>query len=129
MKKRIISVLLFLVVVMCLTACGKTPADYVVYDEVTTIAREVKDNPDYQLPEEYTARYEDENNRIAIITKIVGIQGYYEAKYDMTQETPKLLEFEYKYNVVFIGAVILFAIMVICFICFLAACIYLMVNG
>lgn len=37
MKKRKISVLLFLVVVMCLTACGETPSEYDVGYVITII--------------------------------------------------------------------------------------------
>lgn len=111
MKKRIISVLSFLMLVLCLTGCSTriTPQHI---EELTAIATEVKNNPNYQMPEGYTLEYADntKNNRIVIKTDDfddVGMADCVEATFDITQEEVDLLSIEEEFDSIVIVTVII----------------------
>ena len=101
MKKKIILFLSFLVIAMCLTGCS-TKVTREKIEEMTEIAQNIKDTPNYELPEGYT--YNNAGNR-KNDGRIIISTGYEHntndilcITFDISQEKVKYTEIEASYN-------------------------------
>ncbi len=97
MKKKIIFVLSFLMMVLCLTGCGSTNVTPDEIRKITEIAQNIKDNPNYELPEGYI--YESANNnqngQIVISTNEEHDKFFtLHLTFDITKEKVELLKVE-----------------------------------
>lgn len=117
MKKRIISILAFLLMAVCLTGCATTQVSLERIEEFTTIAESIKNGPSYTLPVGFTFEQENntQNGRIVIETVDESNKKYTQrAIFDMTQEEVKLEKIEVDYSGALFNAVwITFAIMML----------------
>lgn len=95
MKKQIILVLSFLIMILCLTGCSqqKTISGEKV-DEMTEIANGVVNQKGYVLPEGYTVAYTDNttNARITITDNTNKPEVYYEIVFDISKEEIEIVE-------------------------------------
>lgn len=101
MKKRIVSILTFLLIAICLTGCANTRISTARIQEFTEIAQNIKDNPNYTLPEGFTFKPETktQNGRIVITVKGETNKKYLQkATFDMTQEKVQLEKIEEDYS-------------------------------
>lgn len=123
MKKRRISILTFtlLLIAICLTGCAKVQISTARIQEFTEVAENIKDNPNYILPEGFTVKQEStaNNDRIVIMAKgETNKKKEQKATFNMTGEKPVLEKIE-EYNSaeedqkLICYAVICFAIIVI----------------
>lgn len=106
MKKRIISILTFLLIVVCLTGCGNAQVTPTRIEEFTKVAQNIKDNPNYVLPDGFTfePETETENGRIVITaTSETNKKRVQKATFDMTQEEPQLEKIEESFSTYTIG--------------------------
>lgn len=101
MKKKIILFLSFLVIAVCLTGCS-TKVTREKIEEMTEIAQNIKDTPNYELPEGYT--YNNVDNRKndgRIIINTGGEHNEHDTMsitFDISQEKVKYTEIKASYN-------------------------------
>lgn len=130
MKRRIISVLTFLLIVVCLTGCStRITADRL--EEFTEIAENIKKGSAnvYTLPEGFTFEYEDgtQTGRIVITAKGEADDSYTQrATFDITQEEVQLEEIEEDFSsevlaAVYIAVVIMVILWAVISLCRVAA--------
>ena len=119
MKKKIIFVLSFLMMVLCLTGCGSTNVTPDEIREITEIAQNYKDIVGYELPDGYTCELVDNkrNDQIVIKTQEKACaSNILSLTFDITQEKVQLLNvednYEYEY---FVEACILFFVCILAF--------------
>lgn len=102
MKKRIISILVFLLIAVCLTGCATEQVSPKRIKEFTTIAENIKNDPNYTLPEGFTFKQENntQNGRIVIATEGETNKKHTQrAFFDITQEEVQLEKIEVDYFV------------------------------
>lgn len=118
MKKRIISVLAFLLIVLSLTGCS-TRITSERMQEFTQIAESIKNDPNYVLPDGFTFEHEEgnQNGRIVITVKGEKDESYTQrATFDITQEEVQLEKVEEDFSSKVISAVGLTVIVFLFFI-------------
>lgn len=92
MKKKIILVLSFLMVAMCLTGCSAT-IEGTELEKITEIANHVVNEKNYTLPEGYTVSYPDNTTNARIkIKKSLNDDIYLYLTFDTSQDENKLTE-------------------------------------
>ncbi len=118
MKKKIIFVLSFLMMVLCLTGCGSTNVTPDEIREITEIAQNYKDIVGYELPEGYTCELADNkrNNQIVIETdEKTNVNHILYLTFDITKEKVQLLNIRDNYSVeyVYIGIITILLFLVV----------------
>lgn len=125
MKKQIILVLSFLIMILCLTGCTneKTISGEKV-DEMTEIANGVVNQKGYVLPEGYTVAYTDNttNARITITDNTNNPKVYYEIVFDISKEEIEIVEISVEsdlantiiFTIVFLAFVIVVSVYAVC---------------
>lgn len=97
MKKRIFSILTFLLMAVCLVGCGVAQVSEERRKEFIEVAENIKNNPKYQLPEGFTFCQENntKNGRIVVIAKEEENEDHIQrATLDITQEEVQLEKIE-----------------------------------
>lgn len=125
MKKQIILVLSFLIMILCLTGCTnqKTISGEKV-DEMTEIANGVVNQKGYVLPEGCTVAYTDNttNARITITDNTNNPKVYYEIVFDVSKEEIEIVEISVESDlaniiistIVFLAFVIVVSVYAVC---------------
>ncbi len=118
MKKKIIFVLSFLMLVLCLTGCGSTNVTPDEIRKITEIAQNYKDIVGYELPDGYTCKIADNkrNDQIVIETKEKTDKNHtLYLTFDITKEEVQLLNIETSYaNSAIVALQIIVIILVLC---------------
>lgn len=116
MKKKIILFLSFLVIAMCLTGCS-TKVTREKIEEMTEIAQNIKDTPNYELPEGYTYNNVDNRKNDGRIIISTGCEHNKEdtlcITFDISQEKVKYTEIKASYNSELVLTTIIFIIICI----------------
>lgn len=92
MKKKIILLLSFLMIAICLTGCSKYVIEGEKIQEITEIANNVISKKAYKLPEGYEVSFPDEttNSQIKIRDKTISQYKVLDVFFDVTKENVEL---------------------------------------
>lgn len=117
MKKKIIFILSFLVIAMCLAGCSTNVTREKV-EEMTEIAQNIKDNLNYELPKGYT--YENADNTKNDGRIVISCEDNVDTlsiTFDISQNEVKYIAIKNDYDSV-VSSIIVFAV-IICVLVFI----------
>lgn len=110
MKKRIFSILTFLLMAVCLVGCGVTRVSEERKQEFIEVAENIKNNPKYQLPKGFAFYQESstQNGRIIITARGEADNTHIQkATFDITQEEVQLEKIEIDFENDLFGSIVL----------------------
>ena len=94
MKKKIIFVLSFLTMVLCLSGCGYITIAPAQLREMTAIVQNIKDNTSYQLPDGYHYELVDNTKNDQIVIRSTGGGREVRLICDISEEEVQVLNIE-----------------------------------